>query len=274
MARAGTLTFEDFKLHGQLGSRAIRVLIRLQELISARGAYNYLEIGSFMGRSLQPHVQDADCKRAVSIDLRPDVTPDERGSLDDYKGISAQDMIEGLAEYCTPEELAKLETITDTSDVLRDFEPEQFDLAFIDAEHTNVAAFRDFLNVLRVIRKDGVICFDDSSLVYSGLRNALAVLEDRGIPHAVGYGQGEVTIVALGESAQDFIDGFDPSLFIPAMRVKRRSILRMREAALRESSFEMMTGNRFVRRRLIMALRKDGWDVSRAQLDATKDEVV
>lgn len=265
MARAGSLSFEDFKVHGQLGSRAIRVLIRVQELISARGPYEYLEIGSFMGRSLQPHVQDGDCKRAVSIDLRPDVTPDERGSLEDYEGITAQDMIDGLAEHCSSAELAKLETITDTSDVLRDFEPDQFDLAFIDAEHTNEAAFRDFLNVLRVIRKDGVICFDDTTLVMSGILNAKSVLEDRGIPYVLRCGLGGVTVVALGDKAQSFIDGFDPALFLAQERVQRRARRRMSTVALREASLDMMTADRAVRRRMVMALRKDGWDVSRIE---------
>ena len=265
--RAGTFTIDDFKVHGQLGSRAIRVLIRVQEIVSARGPYDYVEVGSFMGRSLQPHIQDADCRRAVSIDLRPDVTPDERGALDDYEGITAEGMIEGLAEYCSHEELAKLETITDTSDALRAFEPEQFDLAFIDGEHTHVAAFRDFLNIFRVMRPNGVICFDDTTLVLTGIRNALTLLEERGVPHAMAFGRGEITVIALGEEAQAFIDALGPGLTRPDVRVERSARRRMSEVALRDARPHMLTEDKVVRRKIITALREDGWDVSRVEKD-------
>ncbi|MEO9826548.1 MAG: class I SAM-dependent methyltransferase [Paracoccaceae bacterium] len=265
--RAGTFTVDDFKVYGQLGSRAIAVLIRVQELISARGPYQYVEVGSFMGRSLQPHIQDADCTRAVSIDLRPDVTPDERGALDDYEGISAEDMIKGLAEHCSADDLAKLETITDTSDALRRFEPEQFDLAFIDGEHTHVAAFRDFLNVFRVMRPNGVICFDDTTLVLAGIRNALTLLEERGVPHAMAFGRGEITVVALGEQSQALIDALGEDLTRPEARVERSARRRMSEVALRDARPHMLTEDKVVRRKIINAMREDGWTVSRVDSD-------
>jgi hypothetical protein len=260
--RAGTRTPDDIKVKGQLGPRALRVLIRVQELVSERGTYDYVEVGSFLGRSLQSHLQDADCRRALSIDLRPDTTPDERGAMDIYQGITADDMIRGLAEVCSADDLAKLETVTDTSDVLRAMEPDQFDLAFIDGEHTHTAAFRDFLNVLGVIRENGVICFDDTTLVLTGIRNALTVLETRNVPHAVAYGRGGITVVALGSNAQAFIDALGEGMTMPEGRVERRTRRRMQEVALRDAKPRQITEIPEVREKAIAALRADGWHVA------------
>ena len=41
--------------------------------------YNYLEIGSYLGGSIQPHLLDEKCARVYSIDKRPLRQPDERG---------------------------------------------------------------------------------------------------------------------------------------------------------------------------------------------------
>lgn len=41
--------------------------------------YNYLEIGSYLGGSIQPHLLDDKCGRIYSIDKRPVSQPDARG---------------------------------------------------------------------------------------------------------------------------------------------------------------------------------------------------
>ena len=43
------------------------------------GAYHYLEIGSYLGGSIQPHLLDRHCAKIYSIDKRPLNQPDERG---------------------------------------------------------------------------------------------------------------------------------------------------------------------------------------------------
>ena len=49
-----------------------RSLLAVQRAVARRfGAYNYLEIGSHLGGSLQPHVRDPRCAHIDSIDLRP-----------------------------------------------------------------------------------------------------------------------------------------------------------------------------------------------------------
>ena len=45
---------------------------------SRRKTYTYLEIGSFLGGSLQPHLLDRSCERIYSIDKRCVVAPDDR----------------------------------------------------------------------------------------------------------------------------------------------------------------------------------------------------
>jgi len=44
-----------------------------------RDPYIYLEIGSYIGGSIQPYLLDPRCKRIYSIDKRPAKQPDERG---------------------------------------------------------------------------------------------------------------------------------------------------------------------------------------------------
>lgn len=256
------LTPDDFVIKGQLGPRALRVLIRVQELVSARGAYSYVEIGSYLGRSLQSHLQDEDCARALSIDLRPDVTPDERGALGMYSGITADDMIEGLRRICSEGDLTKLEAATATSDILRGRD-ERFDLALIDGEHTNTAAFRDFLNVLGVMEPEGVICFDDTTLVYAGISNALAVLEERGIQHAYAFCKGGITVIALGPDAGAFIGGLDEGMILPEGRVARQTRHRMIEAALSEVAPRHLAGNAEAEARLIDTLNRLGYRIER-----------
>ena len=48
--------------------------------------YVYLEIGSHLGGSIQPHLQDARCTRIISIDKRPTAVPDDRGYDVPYPG--------------------------------------------------------------------------------------------------------------------------------------------------------------------------------------------
>ena len=58
--------------------------------------YTFLEIGSYLGGSLQPFVLDAACARIYSIDKRPFVQPDERGTNYIYKSNSTARMLENL----------------------------------------------------------------------------------------------------------------------------------------------------------------------------------
>src|ERR1044072_3278451 len=54
--------------------------------------YNYLEIGSYLGGSIQPHLLDEKCARIISIDKRPEKQPDERGANYTYLNNSTARM--------------------------------------------------------------------------------------------------------------------------------------------------------------------------------------
>lgn len=211
MAQVGTFKPEDITIRGQVGRRGLAALLRVQEIVSAHGPYAYLEIGSYLGRTLCPHLLDDDCIAALSIDLRPDVTPDERFELGMYKGVSADDMRSELAKQCGPAHLAKLTTITDSSAWLRKgLAPDRYAMCLIDGEHTNTAVFADFLHVRRAMAEDCVICFDDTHIVYPGIMNAVATLEDARLQHHVIHCKGGVTVVGIGRMATAVRDQLEP----------------------------------------------------------------
>ena len=205
MAQRGTLTEEAFAgVPGQIGPKSARVLIAMQETISEWvGSYAYLDVGSFAGRSLVPHIRDSDCEYALSIDLRPENVPDERGITLDYSVISTEQMLAGLNKVCSPESMKKLEAMTASSaDIDRRHSRRKFDLAFIDAEHTVRAAFTDFLNILPAMQSDCIIAFDDTLIVYPALEAASAYLDKIKTPHKVVYTRANIGCLQIGQFAE------------------------------------------------------------------------
>ena len=144
-------------------------MLAIQNAVSERGPYRYLEIGSFKGGTLQPHAADTRCRHVVSIDPRPGLSRDERFELGyDYGNVSTASMITNLRSV--PEgNVAKVETVeASTADLVgADY---RSDLGFVDGEHTNEAALRDARFCLRAIRGNGVIAFHDRAVVEPGIR--------------------------------------------------------------------------------------------------------
>lgn len=250
MVARGQVKYEDFKVEGQMGSRAIAVLIRAQEIVSERGPYAYAEVGSYLGRTLQPHLMDADCKKVLSIDLRPDLTPDERGDLDDYVGISAEDMVARLAVHVPKPNFDKLITVTDTSDALRQRTDERYDLALIDGEHTIVAAFRDFVNLMLVMNDDSIVMFDDTSIVLPAIRNAEALLETRGIKHFTAHGRGSLTVIGMGAYADIVKREYTSDLAIRRAQADKRYKERMIESNIFENIERYLSDNQALRQKV------------------------
>ena len=141
--------------------------LRVQRLVRAiQPGYAYLEVGSDLGGSLLPHLLDPACRVAVSVDPRPQSQPDERGSDFHYAGNSTARMLAELGKHANAEELGKLVTLdTDAAGIDRTAISARPHLVLIDAEHTNVAAFSDFLSVLPLVADDSVITFHDANLV-------------------------------------------------------------------------------------------------------------
>ena len=97
--------------------------------------YNYLEIGSYLGGSIQPHLIDENCAKIYSIDKRPPQQSDERGLDYVYQNNSTAQMLEQL-KTVAPEKLDKLVTIDgDTRELKTSEITEKIQFCFIDGEH-------------------------------------------------------------------------------------------------------------------------------------------
>jgi hypothetical protein len=161
--------------HDKRSFLAIQLAVR-----NLRPSYNYLEIGSYLGGSIQPYLVDDRCERIYSIDKRPLQQPDARGFDYTYLNNSTERMLEKLREVA-PEKMDKLVTIDGDS---RSIDPariaDKIDLCFIDGEHTDEAVFADFRFCLDVLDADGCIAFHDAQITYNGLANCVEYLEQSG----------------------------------------------------------------------------------------------
>lgn len=160
-----------------------RSLLAVQRAVRARGEYVYLEIGSHLGGTLQPHLLDPRCTKIYSIDPRPLIVDDERGEKQQYLDNTTERMMRLLGEI-EPSQLGKIGTIDlSASEIDPDSITPKPDLCFIDGEHTNSAVSIDFALCSRVLAEDGTVIFHDSNLVYAGIRKILESLKVSGIRH-------------------------------------------------------------------------------------------
>ncbi|MGE3467671.1 MAG: class I SAM-dependent methyltransferase, partial [Pyrinomonadaceae bacterium] len=136
-------------------------LLALQLAVREKaGEYVYLEIGSYLGGSIQPHLLDPKCRRIYSIDKRPASQPDARGFEWKYNNNSTKRMLDMLKGVSDATE--KIVTIDgDTRNALKKAD-EKVDLCFIDGEHTDAAVVSDFRFCLEAVKGRGVIVFHDS----------------------------------------------------------------------------------------------------------------
>lgn len=166
---------------GQTTDDDRRTLLSLQNAVrTIKPGYSYLEIGSYLGGSIQSHLLDPECSRIVSIDKRPLVQPDARGYDWVYQNNSTARMLE-LLKGVSPD-ISKVTTIDgDTSEIKPSQVGDKVDVCFIDGEHTDHAAFRDFRFCLDVLAENGAIFFHDSQITYNGIVEATKYLKDNGI---------------------------------------------------------------------------------------------
>jgi hypothetical protein len=181
------LAATDLRLFAQIPSQTTendkRSLLACQSAIrSLLPGYAYLEIGSYLGGSIQPYLFDQQCEHIVSVDKRPAVQPDERGVDYVYTNNSTSRMLEKLRGVYAP----GVDKITCLDGDASEIDPAAVDpkpeLCFIDGEHTDGAAFSDFQFCLKVMANDGVIMFHDAAVVYNGLRHCIEHLERHAIP--------------------------------------------------------------------------------------------
>ncbi len=206
MAQHPLITSEDFHLPGQIGRVAINVLTALQNtVVDKLDTYRYLEIGSFKGKSLLPHVLASSCKSCVSIDLRPAAAPDDRGTVYKYDHFTADMMRDSIVDSAGKTRAKKLKTITsDSSAIKTDLKGKKFDLVFIDGEHTVEGVLFDIENVRGVLAPNALVVLDDSPIVYPAVEAASYLLNGRAGPDVI-YFKGSIAVILVGDlfSAND-----------------------------------------------------------------------
>jgi Methyltransferase domain len=180
--RIRTLDLSLFQsIHSESSSADRRSLLACQRATRNRESpYNYLEIGSHLGGSLQPHIVDPSCGRIYSIDKRPGSMPDERGLRFRYPENTTERMLSALGSI----EGAEVDRLTcldgDANELGADSIADRIHLCFIDGEHTDEAALRDFRFCLNVVDRPGAIVFHDAQIVYNGILEALRGLKASG----------------------------------------------------------------------------------------------
>ena len=158
-----------------------------QSLLSIQSAvrnrlenYSYLEIGSYHGGSIQPHLVDSKCAQIYSIDKRPERQGDERGAFSYSEGFTHV-MMEKL-KAVSEEGVAKIKTFDMDASELRAEDIEKVpDLVFIDGEHTDKAVVSDFNSVRPVIKGPCAVVFHDCQIVFRGISDIIAELKKEGI---------------------------------------------------------------------------------------------
>ena len=181
--RIDALDISLFKtIPSQTSNRDRRSLLAVQRAIARKHKeYVYLEIGSYLGGSIQPHLADDRCKRIYSIDPRYYQLPDDRAPhhVEYYKDNSTERMLNMLGSTGYGD-VSKIECFdlaaseVELSKIIRN--PQ---IAFIDGEHTKKAAISDFQFCIKIISEDGVILFHDFYIIYPALLEIFNQLDNQ-----------------------------------------------------------------------------------------------
>lgn len=170
------------KIHSQTTPNDKKSLLACQKAVrEILPQYTFLEIGSYLGGSLQPFVLDERCQKIISIDKRPKAAPDERGFNQIYLNNTTQHMLENLKQVSTLG-IEKIQCIDgDVSEINQKEIQARPQLCFIDGEHTDEATWRDFQFCLNIMAPDGAIIFHDAMIIYNSLSRIVSYLKEKGI---------------------------------------------------------------------------------------------
>jgi hypothetical protein len=159
-----------------------RSLLAVQRAVArAHGQYAYLEIGSYYGGSIQPHLADARCTKIYSLDPRPAQQPDDRCSDRpfSYEPVSSERMLALLSDTGLGD-VKRIECIeSDASEVDLGRIAVAPRIAFIDGEHTKRAVASDFDFCSRVLSDDGVMLLHDFPVMATTILRLCARLAKR-----------------------------------------------------------------------------------------------
>jgi hypothetical protein len=192
---------EFFKIVPEMPAPDRRSMLSIQNIMRLHApGYTYLEIGSAAGGSILPHLSDPACRLAYSVDVRPVLQLDERGRSFVYKHVTTAYMLSNLQKHLPLAAMLKLQTFDlDAAQLTTEHIGRPCDLLFIDAEHTNVAVFRDFLNTLKFAKPSAIVAFHDANLVFDGLTNVECFLQHQGIKHRALVLPDTVFVILLGD---------------------------------------------------------------------------
>jgi len=182
-----------------------RTLLSIQRSIRKNGEYAYMEIGSHLGGTIQPHYLDPRCSLIYSIDKRPRFQPDERGCNFEYPDNSTERMLDYIEKSFPGLNINKIKTFDcDAGNVSSSEITKSPVFCFIDGEHTNSAAYTDFISCLELCHPNAVIAFHDSQYIFEGIRRVKKHLVRRGIRFRGLMLGGSVYGILLGEAVDFF----------------------------------------------------------------------
>lgn len=166
----------------------------LEEIGNHFETYKYLEVGVYYGQSLPYQLTKNNCEWITGVDLFPDSYPDER-----HFDHTRQPNWDKVYQYLKDREIPHENMEGFHGDVADLPYKHDYDIAFIDAEHTNAAAFRDALNVMPHMKDDCVIIFHDTTLVYGAIDCFRVWLENQQIDYKFFKIKGsELSVFVLG----------------------------------------------------------------------------
>jgi len=160
--------------------------------------YVYLEIGSYLGGSLQPYLPDPLCRKIISIDPRPPALPDIRGTLS-YVENTTENMLRQLGRV-PGADLGKIVTLEEGTETLN---PASIlprpDFCFVDGEHTYAAVLRDSQFCQAVLQGSGWIAYHDANIVYDGLLGFVAGLQQAETGFRAYNFEDSIFLIELGD---------------------------------------------------------------------------
>jgi hypothetical protein len=152
----------------QTSKKERQSLLALQRATAHRqSSFSYLEIGSYMGGSIQPYLLDDRCETIYSIDPRPPQLADDRTPGQDvrYPENSKERMLQLLqnVEQGAIGKITCFDSDASMLDARQIVKPPA--IAFIDGEHTCQAVMSDYRFCAKVIDSSGTIVFHDFDVV-------------------------------------------------------------------------------------------------------------
>lgn len=212
-----------------------RSLLLIQNWARRSGNYTYLEIGSYLGGTLQPHLLDDRCKLIYSIDKRPLESADESRGTCRYPENSTRRMLDGLRQAFSQTAIEKIRTFdSDASDLNKSDFAIKPDFCFIDGEHINTAVSSDFEFCLVVCNPDGVVAFHDADIIVGGISKVKQRLAKDGIRFEGFVLPNTIYVILFGRA----IESLGPELQARSLREVKymrgvRLVLLKRKLALR-----------------------------------------